>query len=79
MQIWPRIAEWFGMPVGEPMQIPLNEYMRDKGADWDKIVEKYGLNKDFEWGSLGTWTFAVSLQPRHEESLVGLSKTSATA
>ena len=52
------------MPVGEPQQVPLTEYMRDKGPVWEKTVEKYGLSKDVQWEQLGTWTFAVSL-PLH--------------
>ena len=59
-QIWPGIAEFFDLPLGEPQQIPLSDYMRDKGPVWKSIVEKYGLREDVEWDQLGIWTFAVS-------------------
>ena len=61
VQIWPVIAAHFDMPVGEPQQLPLQDYMRDKQPKWEEIVEKYGLAKEFDWSKLGTWHFAVSL------------------
>ena len=64
MQIWPVIAAHFNMPVGEPQQVPLQDYMRDKQPEWEAAVEKYGLSKEFEWSQLGTWTFAVSTASR---------------
>jgi len=59
-QIWPVIARHFDMPVGEPQQVPLQDYMRDKQPTWEATVEKYGLSKEFDWSHLGTWQFAVS-------------------
>ena len=60
VQIWPVIAEHFDMPVGEPQQVPLQDYMRDKQPKWEAIVAKHGLAKEFKWEQLGTWQFAVS-------------------
>lgn len=44
-QLWARIADYFGVPVGAyPGQYnSLQERMKDLGPDWDKLVSKHGL------------------------------------
>lgn len=41
--LWPRIADFFGMETGPVTTISLAERMADKGPLWDAMVEKYGL------------------------------------
>lgn len=41
--VWSRLAEAFGMEVGEPEPLRLAEVMPRKAAAWDEIVAKYGL------------------------------------
>jgi len=41
--LWPRIAENFGMQAGAPGNVKLATYMADKGAVWDRLVKKHGL------------------------------------
>lgn len=43
LQMWPRLAEFFGLPVAEPMHMALEEAMADKGPLWDRIVQEHGL------------------------------------
>lgn len=44
-ELWPRFAAWLGMDAGTPRKLSLPQYMADKGAVWDRIVEKHGLRK----------------------------------
>jgi nucleoside-diphosphate-sugar epimerase len=55
--VWPRIAEVFEMPMGEPQTISLAEHMAGMGSLWRAMTEKYGL-KPFDWGQLVAWPFA---------------------
>ena len=42
-ELWPRFAAWFGLAPGVPLALTLAEYMRDKGAVWERIVARHGL------------------------------------
>jgi nucleoside-diphosphate-sugar epimerase len=41
--VWPRFAEVFGMPHAAPHSFSLGKVMPGKGAIWDRIVAKHGL------------------------------------
>ena len=41
--VWPRIADFFEMPMGDPQPRKLVDFMADKGPVWDRIVAKHGL------------------------------------
>jgi nucleoside-diphosphate-sugar epimerase len=55
--LWPRIADVFEMPIGEPQTISLVEHMADKADLWPTLTEKHGL-KSFDYDKLVTWPFA---------------------
>jgi nucleoside-diphosphate-sugar epimerase len=56
-QVWPLLAQWFGMPCGVPRNIKLATWMSDKGPVWDKIVARHALQpRSLE--SLASWAFA---------------------
>jgi nucleoside-diphosphate-sugar epimerase len=56
-QVWPKLAQWFGMPCGVPRHMKLATWMADKGPVWDKIVARHGLEpRSLE--SLASWEFA---------------------
>jgi nucleoside-diphosphate-sugar epimerase len=55
--VWPRIAEVFEMPVGEPQTISLTQHMGHLGGLWRAMTDKYGL-KPYAWGDLVAWPFA---------------------
>jgi nucleoside-diphosphate-sugar epimerase len=42
--LWPKFADYFGMPLGPPRRINLTKMMADKSAVWDRIVAKHRLN-----------------------------------
>jgi nucleoside-diphosphate-sugar epimerase len=55
-QVWPLLAQWFGMPCGVPRNIKLATWMADKGPVWDQIVARHALQpRSLE--SLASWEF----------------------
>jgi hypothetical protein len=56
-QIWPLLANWFGMPCGVPRNMKLATWMADKGPVWDRIVARHGLEPR-PLDSLASWPFA---------------------
>jgi len=56
-QVWPLLAQWFGIPCGVPRRIKLATWMADKGPVWDRIVARHELQaRSLE--SLASWEFA---------------------
>ena len=56
-QVWPLLAQWFGIPCGVPRHMKLATWMVDKGPVWDRIVARHGL-KPRSLESLASWEFA---------------------
>ena len=45
--VWPRVAEWFGLPVGRPLHVDLDLFMRSRGeAAWAELRREHGLVVD---------------------------------
>ncbi|OZJ03126.1 hypothetical protein BZG36_03877 [Bifiguratus adelaidae] len=78
-QIWPKIADYFGIPVkaeftkeakeGMVSEQPLAEYMPANQQKWEEIAKKKGLDpKAYEYA---TWAFvALFEQPKSEWSKI---------
>jgi nucleoside-diphosphate-sugar epimerase len=43
VNLWPRFAEFFGMPLGPVRTVCLAEAMAHKKAAWEKVIAKHGL------------------------------------
>lgn len=43
MQLWPKLADWFGLSVAPPLHIPLTQFMPNHKGTWASIVKKYNL------------------------------------
>ena len=56
MDVWPRLAKVFDMPMGEPMPLSLTEFMADKAPLWDAMVGKYGL-QPYRFDAIAAWPF----------------------
>jgi hypothetical protein len=56
-QVWPLLAQWFGIPCGVPRDMKLAKWMADKGPVWDRIVARHELEPR-SLGSLASWEFA---------------------
>lgn len=55
-RVWPRLAEFFGIPVGHPMPFMLKERMRDKAATWEALVKEHGLIP-YKLNEIAAWEF----------------------
>ena len=53
--VWPRIARYFDLELGHPLNVDLNIFMRDKGAVWAELAKNHGLVVPF--GDIVNWTF----------------------
>ncbi|RJK94956.1 SDR family oxidoreductase [Vallicoccus soli] len=55
--LWPRLADAFGVDVGHPLRTPLVDAMADKEPVWRRLVDRYGL-RPTPWDDLVQWPFA---------------------
>jgi nucleoside-diphosphate-sugar epimerase len=55
--LWPRIAGFFGVPLGEVRPFSLHQWSRDKQPVWDRIVAKHGLTAT-PLDHVADWAFA---------------------
>jgi hypothetical protein len=55
--LWPRFAEFYGMPMGDVQTIPLQAFMADKEPVWRRIVERHGL-RPTPYQDIAAWPFA---------------------
>ena len=54
--LWPRFAEFFGLPYAAPQTISLTSMMADKEELWNALVEKHGL-KPHRFADIAAWEF----------------------
>jgi nucleoside-diphosphate-sugar epimerase len=54
--LWPRFAEFFGLPYAPPQTISLTSMMADKEELWNAIVAKHGL-KPHAFADIAAWEF----------------------
>jgi nucleoside-diphosphate-sugar epimerase len=55
--LWPKFADFFGLPLGDVQTINLSEFMADKGPVWQRIVAKHGL-RPTPYRDVAAWPFA---------------------
>ncbi|MFO1150839.1 MAG: SDR family oxidoreductase [Alsobacter sp.] len=55
-RMWPHLARFFGMEVGQPLPIDLRTMMADKAPVWNGIVERCGL-KPYPYQDVARWGF----------------------
>lgn len=55
-QLWPRIAEHFGLDVAPPLTMSLASVMADKEPLWNTMRERHGLAAH-RWSELSSWGF----------------------
>ena len=54
--LWPRVAEWFGMAAGEVATRSLADTHRDADDDWRRLVMDHGL-VEADVGRVATWGY----------------------
>ncbi|KAK9807612.1 hypothetical protein WJX72_004087 [[Myrmecia] bisecta] len=55
--VWPEIADFFGMESGYPQPLELTEMMKDKEPVWDDLIKKHGLEQ-IPYKHVATWQFS---------------------
>lgn len=58
--LWPRLAEFFGLPYAPPQRFPLAQFMSDKGAVWDRITAEQGL-RNCSFQDAAAWPFGEAI------------------
>jgi len=58
--IWPQLADSFGLPVAQPRHVSLSEFMADKGPVWDRVVAEHNLRPD-AYPEIVSWGFADAI------------------
>lgn len=56
-RLWPRLADFFGLPQGQIRSVKLADWMADKEPVWQRIVEKHGLKRQ-KLSDVASWQFA---------------------
>lgn len=72
-RFWPRLAEHFGMKVGEARPLTLGQWLNDKGPVWDRIVAKHGLEPT-RMDDVALWPFADFLWGREQDVISSVLK-----
>ena len=61
--VWPRLADWFGLEVGEPQPISLDERLAALAPVWKQVARREGLAQDdaatIAQGGFGDFIFHV--------------------
>ncbi|MDQ0998309.1 nucleoside-diphosphate-sugar epimerase [Phyllobacterium ifriqiyense] len=55
-ELWPRIAQYFGLDVAPPLPMSLNVIMADKAKLWEQMVEKHSLAPT-PYSDVSAWGF----------------------
>ena len=55
--IWPSLAEFFGVDCGSPRAFSLREWAADKEGAWSSILARHGL-KNTSLSEIASWSFA---------------------
>jgi nucleoside-diphosphate-sugar epimerase len=55
-EMWPEIAQAFGLEQASPLPMPLAEVMADKGPLWDRMVADHGL-APHSYAEVSSWRF----------------------
>jgi nucleoside-diphosphate-sugar epimerase len=58
--LWPRLAEFFRLPLAPPLRLPLAQFMSDKEPLWRSMVQKHNhLNYSFQ--DAAAWAFGEAI------------------
>jgi nucleoside-diphosphate-sugar epimerase len=75
--LWPQFAKDFGMRMGEPSNVKLASYMADKGAMWERVIQRHGLRPS-RLDTIALWPYGDYLfRPEWDiESSMGKARAS---
>ena len=72
-RLWPRLADYFGFPLGSPRPLNLTQLMSDKEPIWQRIVAKHGL-KPQPLAAVANWAFADFQFSQDYDVITGTTK-----
>lgn len=55
-QVWPRIADFFELEVGDPRPLKIAETMAEKGPHWEQLVANHGL-QPYKLDQIVNWAY----------------------
>ncbi|VVE89649.1 SDR family oxidoreductase [Pandoraea bronchicola] len=55
-RVWPRLAEFFGVPAREPIPMSLHQVMAGKAELWNELVRQRGL-RPYAYDEIVSWKF----------------------
>lgn len=55
-ELWPKIAQNFGLETAPPLTMSLDVVMADKEPLWNTMIEKYGLSR-LPYSDVSSWSF----------------------
>lgn len=55
-RVWPRLAEFFDVPAGEPIPMSLHQMMAGKAGLWGELVRQHGL-RPYAYEEIVSWKF----------------------
>ncbi|MCX8281142.1 SDR family oxidoreductase [Phyllobacterium sp. 0TCS1.6C] len=55
-EMWPKIADYFGLDVAPPLPMSLETVMSDKGPLWERMVERHALAPS-SYADVSSWRF----------------------
>jgi nucleoside-diphosphate-sugar epimerase len=58
--LWPKLAESFGLATAEPRHLSLTRFMADKAPVWERIVAKHNL-RPYPFEDVVSWGFADAI------------------
>jgi len=58
--LWPRLAEFFQLPLAPPLRLPLTQFMSDKEPLWQRLVQQHNL-LDYSFQQSAGWPFAEAI------------------
>ncbi|WP_320671074.1 SDR family oxidoreductase [Patulibacter defluvii] len=72
-QLWPRLAEAFGLPVAEPQPLDLPTHMRGHGEAWRDRVRRRGL-RETPWEQVVDWRFGQFILGSEHDNISNTTK-----
>lgn len=55
-ELWPKIADYFGLETAPPLPMSLEVVMADKEELWNSMIKKHGL-EDHSYSDVSSWKF----------------------
>lgn len=71
--VWPRLADHFGLKPGAPRHMSLVRWMADKGPAWDEIVKAHGLHPQ-PIGHVASWAYTDFVLARDFDVISSMTK-----